>query len=134
MSEPDFRSERSETREGKGNARKAWDAYARTTNKYVTPVISPVVEPAAAAVARTMVADLIGFWALWHLNGGFEGMEKYGYSQATIFRKVKRFRRVFKQHPDDFVFPGITIDAQAYWDDAERRRAEREGVDNDSEA
>jgi hypothetical protein len=47
-----------------------------------------------------MVADLIGFWALWHLEGGFEGVECFGYSQATIYRKVKRFRRVFGAHPE----------------------------------
>ena len=123
--EPDFRSDRSETREGKGNARKLWDAYARGVNKTLGPTLGPLIQPAAAAVARTMLADMIGFWAIWHLHGGFEGMRQFGYSEATIYRKIKRFRRVFGVHPDEWSVVGITLDPEAYWAEAERKRAEK---------
>lgn len=115
MDEPDFRSDPSEWVEGKGRARRAWDLYAKAVNKRVTPVLKPVLEPAAAAVARTGVEDLVGFWVLWHLYGGFEGLERYGYHRATIFRKVKRFRVIFGSHPDEYAFPGINVDPKAYW-------------------
>lgn len=121
MSEPDYRSDRSDTNEGKGIARRAWDGYAAAVNKAVGPALNPVVEPAARVVARTMVADLIGFWTIWHLYGGFEGMERYGYSRATIYRKIKRFRRVFGTHPDEWTCAGITLDPKAYWAEAKRR-------------
>ena len=64
---------------------------------------------------------------------GFEGLQRFGYSEATIYRKVKRFRRVFGEHPDVFDFPGITIDYEAYWADAERRRAEAEAKNSTGE-
>lgn len=121
----DFRSDRSESSEGKGNARRLWDAYSKAVNKKFGPALHPIVRPAAGVIARTMVADLIGFWALWHLEGGFEGLERYGYSRATIYRKVGRFRRAFGKHPDEFTMPGITLDPAAYWAEAERLRAEK---------
>ena len=37
-----------------------------------------------------MVADLFGFWLLWHLEGGFEGLERLGMNRATIYRKINR--------------------------------------------
>jgi len=131
MSEPDFRSDPSDTREGKGNARKLWDAYARGVNKTITPAVAPYLHPITSAVARTMVADLIGFWTLWHLHGGFEGMERFGYSQATIYRKVKRFRRVFGMHPDEYTMEGITLDPEAYWAEAARRNADKQADSTD---
>jgi len=121
----DFRSDKSESNEGKGNARRLWDAYVKTVNRNLGPTLHPLIAPAAGAIARTMVADLIGFWALWHLHGGFEGLERYGYSRATIYRKISRFRRAFGKHPDEFTMPGITLDPQAYWADAERLRTEK---------
>src|SRR4051812_27069059 len=111
MEEPDFRHDRSESVEGKGRARRAWDAYSRTVNRTLTPVI----EPAVAPLARTAVEALVGFWVLWHLYGGFEGLLNFGYHRTTIFRKVKRFRVVFGQHPDEFDFPGVNLDPPAYW-------------------
>jgi hypothetical protein len=125
MSEPDFRSNPSETNEGKGIARVAWDAYARAVNEKLGPTLHPLIQPAAAPVARTMVADLIGFWTLWHLHGGFEGMKKFGYSRATIYRKIKRFRQLFGVHPDEWEVVGIKLDPEAYWAEAERKKSEQ---------
>jgi hypothetical protein len=104
----DYRSDRSESPEGKGLARKAWDGYVRT----VTPAIEPVAD-------KKWTADLIGFWVIWHVYGGFEGLqEHYGMHKATIWRKVALFRKAFGEHPDSYRFPGIEIDRAAYWDAA----------------
>lgn len=108
MTPPDFRSEPSESPEGQGRARRAWDAYARTVSK--------PLEPVAKMWARRATADVIGFWVLWHTYGGFEGLEQnYGMHKSTIWRKVAKFRMAFHAHPDEFVFPGITIDAPTFW-------------------
>src|SRR4051812_6867094 len=111
---PDYRSDKSESLEGKGIARRAWDAYAKRVNK----VALPLLEPAMRRVAATQVADLLGFWMVWHLYGGFEGLEELGMNRSTIFRKVNRFRTVLKKHPDEFTLPGVTIHPATYWKSA----------------
>lgn len=118
---PDYRSDKMESREGKGRARKAWDAYVGAINKHITPRLLPVIEPGIDAAAREWVADLVGFWVLWHLYGGFDNLEEYGFHQATIYRKINRFRQAFGQHPDEFQFPGVTIDPAAYWASAAKK-------------
>lgn len=112
---PDFRSDPMESPEGRGIARKAWDQYAAFVNKTVTPAIAPFVGPAVAPVARQMVEDMIGFWVIWHLYGGFEGLERFGMHKSTIWRKVARFRQMTGQHPDEFKMPGVEIDPAKYW-------------------
>ncbi len=82
------------------------------------PVIAPVLDPAIRRLAHKMTADLVGFWAVWHLHGGFEGLVESGMHPSTVWRKVKRFRQVFGEHPDTFSMPGVTIDAVAYWEAA----------------
>ena len=112
MSASDFRSDPSESPEGKGVARRAWDAYA----KAVTDVSRPAIEPLAMSYARRKMGDLIGFWMLWHIFGGFEGLEQtYGMHRSTIWRKVAKFRKAFGAHPDEFRFEGITIDTASFW-------------------
>lgn len=128
----DFRSDKSESAEGKGIARRAWDSYAAAVNKHITPTVGPLIQPAVAPVARTMVADLIGFWVVWHLHGGFQGMLDLGYHRATIYRKINRFRKVFKVHPDEFTMDGITLDPDAYWAAADRKRAEHKAAETDA--
>jgi hypothetical protein len=99
-----------ETREGMGVARRAWDSYATGVRR----VGRPVLEPLAGRVSAAIVSDLVGFWLIWHLEGGFEGLERIGMHRATIFRKVSRFRRVFGQHPDEYRMAGVNIDLAAY--------------------
>ncbi len=82
--------------------------------KHVTPAIAPFVKPAVDPLSRQVVEDLVGFWVLWHLYGGFEGLERFGMHPSTIWRKVARFRKVTGQHPDEFEMPGIAIDPEAY--------------------
>lgn len=119
---PDYRSEKMETAEGRGIARRAWQAYQSRAKRVAGPILDPVLDPIAKRLAATQVADLLGFWMLWHLHGGFEGLEQLGMHRSTIFRKVNRFRTLFKVHPDEFTLDGVTIDAAAYWKAAERRQ------------
>jgi hypothetical protein len=118
---PDFRSEKSESVEGKGIARRAWEAYDRG----VRTVTRPLLAPAARRLAATQVGDLIGFWMMWQLHGGFEGLEELGMHRSTIFRKVKRFRTIFKEHPDEFKLPGVTINHAVYWKTVAEKNASR---------
>lgn len=106
----DFRSERMESPEGRGIARRAWDAYAGAVNKVSLPVLTPFVRMYAAG----SITDLIGFWAVWHLEGGFEGLQAMGMSRASIYRRVKLFRIAFGAHPDEFEMPGIKLDLKDF--------------------
>jgi hypothetical protein len=109
---PDFRSEPMESAEGKGVARRAWDAYARGVNRVGMPLVQPVIRRWSA----TQATDLIGFWVVWQLHGGFEGLEQLGMNRATIFRRIKRFRTAYGVHPDEFSVPGVKLNPRAYWD------------------
>jgi hypothetical protein len=112
MSEPtkDFRSERMPSPEGKGIARRAWDSYAKAVDK----VVRPPLEPVASRVAAPLVSDLLGFWLVWHLEGGFEGLRRLGMSRSAIYRRVRLFRIAFKAHPDEFELPGVSIKLENY--------------------
>ena len=107
----DFRSDKMPSAEGRGRARRAWDAYVRATNVVVQPLVekTPLGDGIQSFSANT-VSDLVGFWVMWHVYGGFEGLQGVGMSRSSIFRKVALFRRVFGAHPDEHSFPGITID------------------------
>jgi hypothetical protein len=114
----DFRSQRSPSPEGQGIAagrwRKAWDAYSRTVNKAARPLVEPAAEKVAWWYAGKLVEDLAGFWLLWHLEGGFEGLQKLGMSRSAIYRRVTAFRKHFGVHPDEYRMPGVTIDLPVY--------------------
>src|SRR5579871_1731865 len=97
----DFRSERMDSPEGRGIARRAWEAYAQTVNR----AAKPYVEPVARRVAAPAGIDLMGFWLSWHLEGGFEGLQRLGMSRSSIYRRIKAFRKYTGQHPDEFVMP-----------------------------
>lgn len=107
---PDYRSDRMESPEGKGIARRAWEKYAAAVNR----VAGPAVEPMAERIAASLAADLVGFWVLWHLEGGFEGLRRIGMSRATIYRRIATFRRLYGVHPDEFRLAGVEIDHAAY--------------------
>jgi hypothetical protein len=99
-----------ESPEGKGIARRAWDAYASA----VTRASRPAVEPLARKLAVPVGVDLMGFWLAWHLEGGFEGLQQLGMSRSSIYRRVRLFRAAFGVHPDEYRMPGITLDVEAY--------------------
>lgn len=115
---PDYRSDRMDSPEGKGNARRTWEAYVRAFDKHASPLVRPVVEPALRPFAMNMTADLLGFWLCWHLEGGFDGLRRAGFSRSGIYRRVKRFRQITGQHPDEFVLPGVRFDLEEYQEKA----------------
>ncbi len=110
----DFRSDRMPSPEGRGLAKsrrqRAWEAYQVTAGR----VAGPAVEPVAKWIAGRLTEDLVGFWLVWQLEGGFEGMQRLGMSRSALYRRIAMFRKVFGQHPDEFQFPGVTIDLDVY--------------------
>lgn len=96
--------------EGRGLAQsrfqQAWEAYQRGSRT--------AVEPAARWIALRLTEDLAGFWLIWQLEGGYEGLRRLGLSRSAIYRRIARFRQTFGAHPDEYSFPGVTIDVDAY--------------------
>jgi hypothetical protein len=99
-----------ESPEGKGIARRAWETYSATVNR----LAGPAVQPMAERLSASMAADLVGFWLIWHLEGGFEGLRRVGMSRATIYRRIAMFRRLYGVHPDEFRIAGVEVDHAAY--------------------
>lgn len=99
-----------ESPEGRGIARRAWESYASAVGKVATPALRPLVRKYAAG----SIVDLVGFWTVWHLEGGFDGLLAMGMSRASIYRRIKLFRVAFGAHPDEFEMPGITLDLAAH--------------------
>jgi hypothetical protein len=96
--------------EGKGIARRAWDAYAGGVNRAAGPALRPLAKRVAAPAA----VDLVGFWLVWQLHGGFEGLRQLGMSRASIYRRIKLFRSSFGVHPDEYELPGVRLDLAEY--------------------
>src|SRR3954471_23116032 len=117
----DFRSERMPSAEGRGLAqsrfRHALEAYERTSKG--------AVEPAARWLAARMTEELVGFWLIWQLEGGFEGLRRLGLSRSAIYRRVAAFRKAFGAHPDEFSMPGVSVDVTAYLAGTSREPAPR---------
>jgi hypothetical protein len=126
----DFRSDRMESPEGRGKARRAWDAYVGAVEKVSTPVLRPFVEMYAAG----SIVDLIGFWVVWHLEGGFEELRAMGMSRASIYRRVKMFRIAFGAHPDEFEMPGVMLDLAAHREGWAQIKAAREAAKQAAES
>src|SRR6266516_1950257 len=96
--------------EWKGIARRAWDAYASALRK----ASRQAVEPFARKAAVPVMMDLAGFWLLWHVEGGFEGLLRLGMSRASIYRRVRLFRRLMGVHVDAYEMPGVKLDLTKY--------------------
>lgn len=109
----DLRKNRSESAEGKGRARRAWDAYAEAVNRLLLP---RWVDDSLRQLSLKWTEDMLGFWLAWHIYGGFEGLRRAGWSERTIYRRLKRFRLVFKKHPDEFELSGIYLDLEKFWE------------------
>ena len=106
----DFRSDRMESPEGRGVARRAWEAYVGGVRRVTDPALRPLVQRYAVG----SIVDLYGFWVVWHLEGGFEGLQRMGMSRASIYRRIKLFRMAFNAHPDEFEMPGVALDLAAH--------------------
>jgi hypothetical protein len=48
------------------------------------------------------------------VGGGFEGLERMGMARTTIYRKIKFFRMITGQHPDEFEIAGVRIDLDKF--------------------
>jgi hypothetical protein len=125
---PDFRSDPSESPEGRGIAYGRHAAFSKSlpdsvrdrANDEASLTVSSVEDLPAfirdqvtSSVAED--AELIGFWVAWHKAGGFGGLESGGWHRATIYRKVRRFRARFGAHPDEHRFEWIKLDLRRAW-------------------
>ena len=97
------------------------DAYATTWSATTIDQLDP---DARDDIAATVIeeSELIGFWVAWHKAGGFARLEAGGWHRATIFRKIKRFREFFGEHPDTWQPNWIRLDLRTTWSDDLRRR------------
>ncbi|WP_411278232.1 hypothetical protein, partial [Gaiella sp.] len=108
----DFRSARMDSPEGRGIARARWEATSEgLSGPRAADVRLNRLERWAAA---PVVLDLAGFWVMWHLRGGFDGLRQMGLSRSSIYRRVSNFRKATGMHPDEYVFPGINLDLTEY--------------------
>lgn len=107
----DFRGKKMASREGLGLA---WGRYKDAVNRLSQAGLLPGLTEASEKASREVVLSRAGFWLIWQLEGGFDGMRRLGMSEASIYRKVKAFRQMFGAHPDEFKFPGVTVDVEEY--------------------
>ena len=128
----DFRSERMPSPEGEGRAKdsleEGWQTFYRVNKAVNVPVYAafPGIKQALRGYASAKLFDLLGFWVMWRLAGGFDGMQKsVGMSRSGVFRRVALFREVFGEHPDVYEFPGITIDPVAFVTGMAERQARK---------
>ena len=101
-----------------GNGR-AKEAFVNAWAKYAK-ALEPLSKSDVSPFAREATFDIYGFWVVWNLIGGFEGLQNpvseggLGLSRSAVYRRIQMFRTVTGRHPDDFSVPGITIDIEAY--------------------
>lgn len=123
---PDYRSDPSESPEGRGIAYGRLAAFWTSVPESVRAeaardaIITSLEDYPALIrddVARAVIddAELIGFWIAWHKAGGFGGLVAGGWHRATIYRKVRRFRARFNAHPDEHRFEWIKLDLKRAW-------------------
>lgn len=132
--EPDLRSSKMESSEGRGIARSRWLNWWRQLPQDLREALGDdvghsrvTVGPgdlpldtgpwAKMATEAREQSELIGFWIAWHQAGGFQALELSGWNRATIYRKLRRFRTVFGAHPDEYDFDWITLDLTRSWFD-----------------
>lgn len=107
--------------EGEGNARsaleQAWDKCYATNKAVNKPLLAarPGLKSLLRGWATSTMFDLFGFWLLWHLAGGFEGLQTgLGMSRSSVYRRISQFRAAFGVHPDVYKFPGVAVDMEAF--------------------
>jgi hypothetical protein len=130
----DYRSEKMDSIEGLGVARRRWFGYlgslppdvlkatdflSQGTGEFIRSHAS-VAELRKISEGAKEYSELIGFWVAWHVAGGFDELENSGWHRATIFRKIKRFRDSYGAHPDEYEFSWLKIDLEAAWGETVR--------------
>lgn len=108
----DYRKDPMDSAEGLGNAKRLWTGWSEALG-FERP---PVWDRAFTRLGEKITMEAMGFWMCWHLFGGFDGMRQAGWSRATIYRHLKRFRNEMGKHPDELRFPGVEIRPGAFWD------------------
>jgi len=108
---PDFRSERSPTPDGQGNAKRrwqqAWDAYVGAVRPTTDSVMRPVVRP----LAGVATFDLTGFGSPGTPAAGSRACRtNLGMSRSAIYWRISAFRSMFGEHPDAYRMAGVLID------------------------
>ena len=118
---------RNPTAEGSGRARSAWIASIQQSIAEGDGFFSPFTsggwtveaeDRKRIATGMREYSEMVGFWIAWHSTGGFDRLEDHGWNRATIYRKIKRFKEHFGQHPDDYEFEWRSIDHDRAWDAA----------------
>jgi hypothetical protein len=107
--EPDFRSDRMRSPEGKGRAKAKLDEYLKTA--------PPLKKSKVRYAAVRLTPELYGFWLMWHLEGGFEGLLSEGMSRSSIYRRIRAFRMIMGMHPDECKIAGVTLNLAQYQDE-----------------
>ncbi len=107
--------------EGEGRAKHAleaaWDSYFAANKAVNKPLLTvfPGLKSLLRGYVNSTMFDLFGFWVLWRLVGGFEGMQTaLGMSRSSVYRRISQFRAAFGEHPDVYEFPGVTVDVEAF--------------------
>jgi len=121
---------RIESAEGAGIARRKWFQFLSGVPKDALDA-SGIMDPSIVSFGgftdehRKMFekrakedSELLGFWLTWHVAGGFDELEKWGWHRATIYRKIKRFRERYGAHPDEYNFNWIKLDLKRAWSDS----------------
>ena len=132
---PDYRSQRSQSPEGAGHAKEAWEEFHLVAARHLSEEATAATWSGMAAELPEDVRDdlvgpvieeseLLGFWLAWWRAGGFSGLEGAGWNRATIFRKLRRFRTTFGVHPDEYEPDWIQLDLPKVWADRLRQRLE----------
>jgi hypothetical protein len=113
----DFRSERMPSPEGEGRAKSALESayttYYKANKSFNERLFGafPELREALRGYSGARLLDLLGFWLMWRISGGFEGTQKaLGISKSQMYRRIALFREAFGEHPDVYEFPGITVD------------------------
>lgn len=106
------------SREGRGLAANR----RRSAMERLADIGAAPLEVVARRAALEAVMNRGGFWLLWQMEGGFDGLRRLGMPEATIYRKIKQFRESFGKHPDEFDFPGVEVNVEKYL------RAQAEGA------
>jgi hypothetical protein len=134
---PDYRSEKMDSPEGGGRALGHWRRFidrvdpdaldvAAEGRDLATPFEElPEDVQEEMAIEAIERSELVGFWVAWHLAGGFSRLEGGGWNRSTIFRKIRRFRAVFGDHPDSYRFDWLKLDPAKVWNEEITRHIDR---------
>ena len=116
MAPPADHADSPPSREGSGKARSHLDHYLSESGQAAPTRPGPINR-----FLQRPDFDLRGFWLSWHLEGGFDGLLNRGIGRSAIYSRIRRFRDITGQHPDDYEIPGVTLDLAAHQRDKSAR-------------